>query len=59
MLFEQDFVERPLNTLGRDLVIGDLHGQLDRLHRLLDWVEFDMSRSKRNLRSSGSQNASG
>jgi hypothetical protein len=59
MLFEQDFVERPLNTRGRDLVVGALHGQLDRLRRLLDWVEFDMGLGKRNLRSLGSQNASG
>lgn len=31
----------PANTLGRDFVIGDLHGCLDELDALMDHVKFD------------------
>jgi len=31
----------PCNHQGRDFVIGDLHGCLPLLHRLLDHVRFD------------------
>ncbi|WP_413507259.1 metallophosphoesterase [Serratia proteamaculans] len=33
--------ELPINTLGRDFAVGDLHGCLDELHQLLEHVSFD------------------
>src|SRR5882757_1553570 len=46
MLFDRSFVELPVNTLGRDLVVGDLHGQLGRLHLMLEWLAFDPARDR-------------
>lgn len=33
--------ELPINTLGRDFVVGDLHGCLDEIFALLEHVHFD------------------
>lgn len=36
----------PANQLGRDFVVGDLHGCLDLLHELLNEVSFDRSKDR-------------
>ena len=36
----------PLNTRGRDLIVGDLHGQMDALSALLDLASFDAHRDR-------------
>lgn len=41
MLYPDPFVTLPLNTRGRDLLVGDLHGQGALLDRGLDLVNFD------------------
>lgn len=33
----------PVNQIGRDIVIGDLHGRLDALHQLLNALNFDQT----------------
>lgn len=34
------------NTVGRDFVVGDLHGCFDELNKLLDHVQFDRSKDR-------------
>ena len=46
MLFDQPFVTLPINTRGRDFCIGDLHGSLAMLNRLLEAVRFDVARDR-------------
>lgn len=41
MLYDKPFVSLPLNNRGRDFFIGDLHGCMSMLRRLLDFVAFD------------------
>ncbi len=36
----------PANPLGRNFVVGDLHGHPDSLMRLLDTVKFDDSKDR-------------
>lgn len=36
----------PANETGRDIVVGDLHGSLDLLQRLLDHLHFDTTRDR-------------
>lgn len=46
MLFEEGFVEVPLNSNGRDFVVGDVHGHKSLLESLLAAVDFDTSRDR-------------
>jgi serine/threonine protein phosphatase 1 len=41
MMFQASFVTLPVNRLGRDLIVGDLHGQKDLLDHALRIVNFD------------------
>ncbi|HEX4895762.1 MULTISPECIES: metallophosphoesterase [Solimonas] len=41
MLFEKPFITLPPNSMGRDFCIGDLHGCLEMLNRLLFEVRFN------------------
>ena len=36
----------PLNDLGRDFIIGDLHGHWSVLERLLEEVSFDKAKDR-------------
>ncbi len=36
----------PYNTLGRDFVVADVHGQLDHLKRLISNVNFDTAKDR-------------
>jgi len=40
------FVELPVNTSGRDFIVGDLHGQFDRLMAVLNVVEFSSNQDR-------------
>lgn len=46
MLFDKPFITLPTNTRGRDFCIGDLHGCLAMLNRLLEAVSFDAARDR-------------
>lgn len=46
MLFDRPFVVLPANTRGRDFCIGDLHGCLTMLMRLLEHVGFEPTRDR-------------
>ena len=46
MLFDKPYVTLPTNIRGRDFCIGDLHGCLAMLNRLLDAVQFDITRDR-------------
>ena len=35
-----------INSKGRDIYIGDLHGSYDKLMQLLDFLKFDVSRDR-------------
>ena len=35
-----------INELGRDFVVGDLHGCIDHFERLLDQIEFDAEKDR-------------
>lgn len=41
MLFETAFVRLPLNTMGRDFLVGDLHGQKPLMDRALELIRFN------------------
>jgi serine/threonine protein phosphatase 1 len=43
MLFQDSFVTLQANTVGRDFIVGDIHGRLDRLTPALKAVAFDGS----------------
>lgn len=46
MLFDSPFKSLPSNVDGRDFCIGDLHGCLDMLNKLLTHVGFDRGRDR-------------
>lgn len=46
MIFDAPFVRLPANSVGRDIVVGDIHGQGAMLERLLDRLQFNPAQDR-------------
>jgi serine/threonine protein phosphatase 1 len=46
MIFDTPFVRLPVNQIGRDLIVGDVHGQGAMLDCLLAGIRFDPTRDR-------------
>lgn len=46
MMIKSLFHRLPVNTLGRDFVVGDVHGQIEMLDRLLRAVRFNADKDR-------------